>query len=346
MVLLTDIRAAEDAAIVADKIIRSVSRPCHVNGHALVVTASIGIALYPDNGTDAVNLKGVADVAMISAKQSGNNRYHFYAGEMSENVTEHFQMQNELRYALERGELFLVYQPQLLLSDGRLIGAEALLRWRSQRYGLVAPGRFIPIAEDSGMIVEIGAWVLREACEQARRWRDQGTGEVPVSVNVSPLQFRQSDFVETVRQALDDAGLPAPYLELEVTESLLMTHVEEVVTRLEALRELGVMLAIDDFGTGYSSLAYLQQFSAQRLKVDQSFVQGLPDNRDADAIVRAIVGLGNSLGMKTIAEGVETRAQVDFLRSLDCQQVQGYFFSMPLEAPAFEAWAARSRPRR
>jgi len=343
VVLLSEITRVGDAATVAEKLIRDLSRPCRIDGHELVVTASIGIAIYPQDGDDAAGLTRIADVAMMAAKQAGHNRYRFYLGEMGANAGEYLYLQNQLRGAIARNELFVAYQPQIALHSGRMIGMEALLRWRHPEFGLVSPGRFIPIAEDSGQIVEIGAWVMAEACRQAQSWRASGLLEVPVSVNVSALQFRQETFVDTVTETLADCDLPAALLELEVTESLLMTNRDQAQDKLDQLHQLGVGLAIDDFGTGYSSLSYLRQFPAQRLKIDQSFIRDLPDNQDAATIARAIVSLGRSMGMSTIAEGVETEEQAEFLRSIWCEEAQGYLYAKPMARDDLEAWlAARS----
>jgi len=343
VVLLSEIASAGDAATVAEKLIHDLSRPCRIAGHELVVTASIGIATYPQDGDDAAGLTRIADVAMMAAKQAGHNRYRFYLGEMGANAGEYLYLQNQLRGAIARNELFVAYQPQIALHSGRMIGMEALLRWRHPEFGLVSPGRFIPIAEDSGQIVEIGAWVMAEACRQAQSWRASGLLAVPVSVNVSALQFRQETFVDTVTETLADSGLPAALLELEVTESLLMTNRDQAQDKLDQLHQLGVGLAIDDFGTGYSSLSYLRQFPAQRLKIDQSFIRDLPHNPDAATIARAIVSLGRSMGMSTIAEGVETEEQAEFLRSIWCEEAQGYLYAKPMARDDLEAWlAARS----
>ena len=344
VVLLSDMVSPEYAALVAEKIIREVSRPCQLEGHQMVVTASIGIAIYPDNGRDAAELTKLADIAMMAAKRGGQNRYHFYSGEMGEDAIEYLELLNDLRGAVSREEIFIAYQPQCdLQNQGRVIGMEALARWRHPRHGLVPPGRFIPIAEDSGLIIEIGTWILAQACRQANHWRQQGIVDVPVSVNVSALQFRQPDFVATVAKVLEGTGLPASRLELEVTESLLMTGTDQALEKLNALHRIGVGLAIDDFGTGYSSLSYLRQFPAQRLKIDKSFINDLPHDPDATAIARAIVSLGSTLGMKVIAEGVETGDQAEFLNSIWCNEGQGYLYSKPLAANDFEAWLAARR---
>jgi len=338
VVLLQDIGSAEDAARVAEKIIRSIKQPFDINGHRLIVTASVGVAMYPDNGQDAQGLTVLADLAMRAAKQSGNNRYQFYSHELGANASERLTMENELRSAIDRGEIFVAYQPQCSLDDGRIVGIEALARWQHPAYGLVSPLQFIPIAEESGLILDIGAWITHEVCRQAQAWRQAGIVDVPVSVNVSALQFQQADFVSNIESALTATGLPATQLELEVTESVLMTGIDEVLEKLNNLHAGGIKLAIDDFGTGYSSLSYLRQLPAQRLKIDQSFIRDLPASQDAASIARAIVSLASSLGMKTVAEGVETQAQVDFLRSISCSVGQGYLYAKPMTSSDFEVW--------
>jgi EAL domain-containing protein (putative c-di-GMP-specific phosphodiesterase class I) len=257
---------------------------------------------------------------------------------MGARAAQRLSLESELRGACTRGEIFALYQPQLDLISGRIVGVEALARWRHPRLGLVAPARFIPVAEDCGIILEIGEWMLNEACRQARDWGMRGIVTGPVAVNVSAIQFRQSDFIAVVTCALQASGLEPGGLELEVTESVVMGGAQEVVDKLETLHTLGVRLAIDDFGTGYSSLSYLRRFPAQRLKIDQSFVRDLPQDADAAAIARAVVSLGRSLGMSAIAEGVETEQQAAFLRSIGCAEAQGYLYARPMSARALEAW--------
>ncbi len=344
VVLMENTNSIEAAANLANKIISEVARPYTIDGHELMVTASAGIALYPNHAHTPEDLTRMADTAMMMAKRDGHNRFHVYAGEMGSDASERLDMQNQLRGAITRNEIFIVYHPQLRLTDGRVIGLEALARWQHERLGLVPPSRFIPIAEDSGLIVEIGTWILEQACRQCQQWRERGVLDVPVSVNVSALQFRQATFIDIVRQALETSGLPPSYLELEVTESMLIDNVSETRDKLDRLYDMGVNFAIDDFGTGYSSLSYLRQFKAHRLKIDRSFISDLPANQDAAAIARAIVSLSNTLGMSTIAEGVETEEQEDFLRSIWCEQGQGYLYSPPLSTTELETWlAGRSR---
>ncbi len=332
--LLPDVGEAEDAARAAAKIIEAVARPFDLAGHEIVITTSAGIALYPENGTDGAELSRLADVAMMEAKQTGRNRYRFFAQELGLPAARRLELENALRGAMERGELSLAYQPQFCLRTGHLSGVEALARWTHPVLGSVPPAEFIPVAEASGLILPIGRWILGEACRQMAQWLATCPLEFPLSVNVSALQFRQPDFVSLVQETLQETGLPATHLELELTESLLMSHADAVLEKLRTLDALGVSLAIDDFGTGYSSLSYLRQFPADWLKIDQSFVADLPQSADAAAIARAIVSLGLTLGMHTIAEGVETAEQIQFLREIGCNLAQGYSLAWPLTAEA------------
>jgi diguanylate cyclase (GGDEF)-like protein/PAS domain S-box-containing protein len=340
VVLLSEIETTEDAARVADKLIMGLSQPYGIEGHELQVTASIGICIYPDNGTQPNVLLRNADASMYSAKETGRNRYQFYSDDMTARAVERLSLERDLRGAAQRGEIFMVYQPQIDLATKRIIGAEVLMRWRHPTQGLIAPAHFIPIAEDSGLILVIGEWILVEACRQAQQWRNRGILDACVSVNVSAVQVRQSDFVRVVERAINESGLPPNCLELELTESVVMQGVDTTTQKLRELDAIGVKVAIDDFGTGYSSLSYLRQFTVDRLKIDQSFVRDLPGNVDAEAIATAIVAMGLSLGLRIIAEGVETEAQAEFLQSVLCKEGQGYLYARPMEADDFEAWVA------
>ncbi len=330
LVLLADIEQNEDAGRVAQKMLDVLSAPCHLAGHELRITPSIGISLYPDDSTDLEKLIKSADIAMYQAKENGRCTYQFFTNDMNERAAERLSVELGLRRALERGELLLHYQPQIELASGRVIGLEALLRWNHPEQGLIPPGRFIPIAEDSGLIVPIGEGVLHEVCRQSLAWQAAGLPAVPVAVNLSAVQFRKPGLESLLRDILTATGLPPRLLELELTESIVMNQAEETVAILGRLHELGVRLSIDDFGTGYSSLAYLKRFPIQKLKVDQSFMRDVTSDANDAAIVRGIVGLAHSLGLGVIAEGVETREQLDFLRELGCEEAQGYHFSRPL----------------
>ena len=277
---------------------------------------------------------------MYSAKEAGRNRYQFYSDDMTARAIERLSLEHDLRGAAQRGEIFIVYQPQIELATRRIIGAEVLMRWRHPAYGLITPARFIPIAEDSGLILVIGEWILGEACRQVRLWRDRGILDICVSVNVSAVQFRQGDFVRVVERALNESGISPNNLELELTESVVMQGIESTLQKLREVEALGVRVAIDDFGTGHSSLSYLRQFTVDRLKIDQSFVRDLPGNVDAAAIAAAIVAMGLSLGLRIIAEGVETEAQAEFLQSVLCKEGQGYLYARPMVADEFEVWVA------
>ena len=338
VVLLSEIESAEDAARVAQKIIDGLSQPYRIEKHELLLTGSVGICIYPDNGTEPSILLRNADASMYTAKEAGRNRYHFYSEDMTARAIERLSLEHDLRGAVERGEMFLVYQPQFELATGRIIGVEVLMRWRHPARGLISPVRFIPVAEDTGLILSIGEWGLRESCRQARLWCERGLLNACISVNVSAVQFRQTDFVEIIENALQESGLTPARLELELTESAVMQGVEPALNKLRELDALGVKVAIDDFGTGYSSLAYLRQFTVDRLKIDQSFVRDVPGNNDAEAIAAAIVAMGLNLGFRIIAEGVETEAQAEFLQSVLCKEGQGYLFAWPMTADEFEAW--------
>ena len=285
-----------------------------------------------DDGDDVETLLSKADTAMYNAKDAGRNTYRFFDDQMNLQAQEHLLLQNRLHQALFRAEFHLHYQPQLDIGSGRVIGVEALLRWQNPELGEVSPGRFIPVAEDSGLIVSIGAWVMEEACRQAQIWRYAGWTDLTMSVNLSALQFRRASLVETVAGALERSGLPPHLLELELTESILLQDVENNIETLRQLKALGVRLSIDDFGTGYSSLSYLKRFAVDRLKIDRSFVRDISTDQDDAAIVRAIIQLARSLRLGIIAEGVETQEQLEFLRDQGCQEIQGYLVSRPLAA--------------
>ncbi|MDO9226146.1 MAG: EAL domain-containing protein [Pseudomonadota bacterium] len=336
LILLADIEQNEDAGRVAQKMLDTLSEPCVLAGHELRITPSIGISLYPDDSTDLEQLIKSADIAMYQAKESGRYAYQFYTGDMNQRAAERLSMEIGLRQALERGEMLLHYQPQIELASGRIIGLEALLRWRHPEQGMIPPGRFIPIAEDSGLIVLIGEGVLHEACRQSLAWQAAGLPAVPIAVNLSAVQFRKPGLETLLRDLLAATGLAPHLLELELTESIVMNQAEETVAILGRLHALGVLLSIDDFGTGYSSLSYLKRFPIQKLKVDQSFMRDVAHDSNDAAIVRGIVSLAHSLGIGVIAEGVETREQLDFLRELGCEQAQGYYFSRPLPPAEIE----------
>ncbi len=322
-------------ARVAQEILDAVAEPFEIAGHTLITSLSIGIGLYPDDASDFDALSKNADLALYHAKDEGKNTFSFFSSEMNVDALAQMQLQGNLRLALKNGEFLLHYQPQFDIGSGRIIGVEALLRWQ-QPDGLVPPGNFIPAAEQSGLIIAIGEWVLNEACRQAAAWQAAGLPPIIMAVNLSALQFRRGNILETTKTALARSGLPAHCLELELTESILLQDVGAAITTLHSLKDLGVQLSIDDFGTGYSSLSYLKRLAVDKLKIDQSFVRDLATDTEDAAIVRAIVQLGHTLQLTVIAEGVETDRQLAFLTQYGCDQAQGYLFSRPLAAAAVE----------
>lgn len=310
-------------------------KPFHIEGAEFSLSGSIGIALYPDDGTDSDSLQKKAEMAMYNAKQSGRNTHRFFAEEMNAYATEHLFIRNGLLHALEKGEFLLHYQPQICIDSGRMIGAEALLRWNHPEIGIIQPTRFIHIAEESGLIVPIGNWVLHEACKQAMAWHESGWPDLTVAVNISALQFRRGDLEQTVNAALAASGLDSRFLELELTESVLIQNTEKSLDTIQRLKALGLKLSIDDFGTGFSSLSYLKHLPVDKLKIDRSFVSDITANHEDAAIVLSIISLAHTLKKTVVAEGVETKAQLEFLRRHHCDEMQGFFFSHPLPADGF-----------
>ena len=339
--LLEDLRRPEDAAVLARKLLDALADPYPVAGKELFVTASVGISLYPRDGASADALVRNADAAMYQAKDDGRNGYHFYRPELTATALQRVHLEADLRRALARGELAVHYQPQIDLGTGHLIGAEALVRWHHPEQGLIPPDRFIQLAEDTGLIIELGERVLRAACRQAVDWLASGVPIERIAVNVSAYQVQRSDFVATVRRALAETGLPPRHLELEVTESFIMGQAESGIRALHELREMGVRLAVDDFGTGYSSLGYLKRLPIHMLKIDRSFVRDLDGDAEGLAIAKAVIALGRTLGLKVIAEGVEHDRQAGLLRAEGCHYGQGYLFGRPVEGAAFaRRWTA------
>ncbi|MCW8908646.1 MAG: EAL domain-containing protein [Sedimenticola sp.] len=336
VVVLEEVADSNVVPSVAEKLLGAFAEPFTVNGRLLHVSASIGIALYPADGQDVTTLVRNADAAMYRAKESGRNNYQFYTREMTVSAHERVSLENSLRQAVEMEELVLHYHPQYDLAGDRLVGVEALVRWQNPEKGLIPPDRFIPLAEDTGLILPIGEWVLHEACRQARAWLDQGCCFGRVAVNVSGHQIERGDIVERVRRVLEETRLPAERLELEITESFIMQHTEQAIRTLAELRKLGVSLAIDDFGTGYSSLSYLKQLPVNKLKIDRSFIRDIPDGRLDMAITRAVIALGRGLDMRVIAEGVERDEQRRFLHAEGCDEAQGFFYTRPLPAAELE----------
>ncbi|MCL1861175.1 MAG: EAL domain-containing protein [Proteobacteria bacterium] len=333
--ILPDIGQPQDAAGIARKLLACIGHPYLLGGHNITITASIGIALSESDGITAAELLRNADAAMSRAKEDGRNNFRFYSADMNVTTLGDLLLENQLRNAIEHNELELFYQPKVDSSTGILKGAEALLRWRHPEYGTIPPSRFIHLAEESGLIVPIGAWVLRTACRQIREWREAGLPVVPVAVNLSAQQFLQSDLLAQVSDSLEAAGIEPELLELELTESILMRNVDRTVDILSCLRRMGVSLSIDDFGTGYSSLSYLKQFEVNFLKIDRSFVAGIQGMDTGGSIAIAIIGLAHALGLKVVAEGVETDEQSCFLLEHGCDIFQGYLFSRPVPASDF-----------
>ncbi len=327
------------AAHVAEKLLAATARPYQIQNHELILTASIGIAIYPQNGSDFDTLIKHADVAMYRAKNSGRNNYRYYTEEMQAKSARNLMLENALRRAIEQQQLVVHYQPQISLKTGELIGAEALLRWYHPELGLISPAEFIPIAEDSGQIYKIGAWVLRTAIAQLKSWIDSGLPPIIIAVNLSAVQFRHLGLPELVTALLNEIGLPAQYLELELTESVAMNEPLEAIAVMDNLHNRGIRMSIDDFGTGYSSLSYLKKFKIYKLKIDQSFIRDISTDPEDKAIVTAIINMAHSLGFQTIAEGVETAEQLDFLREQGCDEIQGYYYSKPLHAEQFATFA-------
>lgn len=334
-ILLTGMHESTEIASVANAMRDAFVEPVVVNSHALNVSFSLGISLYPEDGKDFDAILKAADTAVNSAKAAGRNTYHFFTRQMNADLMEQMRLTGELHRALLHHEFVLHYQPQIDLRDGRIFGAEALVRWQHPVEGLIPPGRFITLAEHSGHIVPLGEWVLNEACLQARRWLNQGLSALVMTVNLSALQFKRGNVLEMVSAALARSNLPASCLELELTESILLQDMEATMRTLHGLKALGVKLSIDDFGTGYSSLSYLKQLDVDKLKIDQSFVMDIQAGGDRNSIVTAIIQLGHILKLEVIAEGVETEAQLEYLRAAGCDAAQGYLLSPPVEAPRF-----------
>ncbi|MDH5359291.1 MAG: EAL domain-containing protein [Gammaproteobacteria bacterium] len=341
VILQTDLSHVDGSVILAKKIISALNKPFYFDGHEVLTSTSIGIALFPFDDSDEEQLLKHADMAMYQAKAQGRNNYQFFDASMHQEVEERIFLEKSLRQALRRQEFELVYQPQIAAASGELIGMEALIRWNHPQRGLISPAEFIPLAESSGLILGIGEWVLHTACQQARIWHQQGLDHFRVAVNLSVVQLRESDLVSAVTRILDETGLEGQYLELELTESMLMDDVDHAVDTLKRLNKLGVNLAIDDFGTGYSSLSYLSQLPVQRVKLDQSFVRNITSNSDSAAIAHAVMQLGHSLGLDVLAEGVESEEQMQYLEQLGCDALQGYYFSAPLPPEGFEYFVSK-----
>lgn len=327
---IVDVDILEGIAPIAQRVMTRLGAQYSFFGHSLSVSCNLGISAFPTDGTDSETLIRAADMAMCASIEDGLNNYRVFTEEMNDKVQEGLRMERGLRDALAKRELFLAYQPQVDARTGRVTGLEALLRWEHPQWGLVLPGKFIGVAEISGLIVPIGEWVLRTACAQARKWQDAGLPPVPIAVNVSAIQFRQQGFVELIREVLRETGLRPEYLELELTESLLLSNADVMFSTLQDLRNMGVMLAIDDFGTGYSSFGYLRQFKVNRLKIARSFIQDVSIDADDAAITTAIINMARALNLGVLAEGVENKEQLAFLQAQQCYTIQGFYFSKPV----------------
>ena len=337
VVLLSEVAESEDAAITARRILAAVAQPHSIDRHDLHVSASIGVSVFPDDGLDADTLIKNADTAMYQAKENGRQSFQFFKPAMNARAVERQSIEEALRRALERREFALHYQPKVNLMTGEIVGAEALIRWTHPTRGLVPPVDFIPVAEDCGHILPIGAWVLREACGQARAWKDAGVPVTSMAVNVSAMEFRHEKFLDGLFAILAETGFDPGSLELELTESVLMKHAASTATTLQALRKSGIRVAVDDFGTGYSSLNYLRKFPVDAIKIDQSFVRQITTSGDDTTIVKAIIGMARGLKLRVIAEGVETREEEEFLRAHRCDEAQGFYFSRPVLPERFAA---------
>ncbi len=345
-VLLPEVTQAGDAVEIAERILETLRQPWRINNREFHVTTSIGIAIYPSDGEDAESLIRNADTAMYRAKEQGRDKFELFTAAMNASMVERLALENSLRRGLERDEFVVHYQPQVNIRSGRIVGNEALVRWQHPERGLVSPMEFIPVAEETGLIVPLGAWVLQTACAQNAAWQQAGHAPMPVAVNLSARQFQQRDLLDTVTQALEESGMDPQYLILEITEGVAMHDAESTATTLRALREMGIQIAIDDFGTGHSSLSYLKRFPVSALKIDRSFVRDLTIDPEDAAITAAIIAMAKSLKLKVIAEGVESEEQLAFLKEHGCDEMQGFLFSKPVPAPALEKMLARvSRPR-
>jgi len=335
VVVIEQFASTRDVVSIAEKILAEVAKPLYLNGKEFHITASIGVSTYPDDGRDLQTLLKNADVAMYRAKEQGKNNYKFYAKQMNLHSVQQLAMESDLRRAMERGELTLFYQPKFETRTGRLTGMEALLRWQHPEIGLISPSQCIPLAEETGLILSIGEWVLKTACAQNRRWQEQGLPRLRIAVNLSARQFADTTLVRRVERVLRETGLDPCYLELEITESMVMVDPERAVRTMHDLKTMQISLAIDDFGSGYSSLAYLKRFPIDSLKVDRSFIQDLPDDPDSAAITQTIIAMAHNLRLKVIGEGVENDRQATYLREQHCDEVQGFRFGAPVPAAQF-----------
>jgi diguanylate cyclase (GGDEF)-like protein/PAS domain S-box-containing protein len=345
VIVLEGIHDLDDVVFVSNKLLTTLARPLEVSGHSITTTVSIGVSIFPDDGKDTDELLKNADIAMYKAKEAGKNNCQFYTKGMNATAVNFLLLENDLRRAIELNQLILHYQPQVDLISNDIVGVEALVRWQHPERGLISPSHFISLAEETGLIVPMGEWVLREACRQQKAWLDSGIGVGKMAVNLSPKQFRQKNFPEKVASILSNLGLQPEYLELEITESCAMEHAGETINQLNQLKDMGMYLAIDDFGTGYSSLAYLQRFPIQKLKIDRSFIHDIQDDINDAAIAKSIIGLAHNMQMVVIAEGVENTYQIEWLRNKGCDQAQGFLYAKPMPAKQLESYFIDGRFR-
>jgi EAL domain-containing protein (putative c-di-GMP-specific phosphodiesterase class I) len=337
-VLLPSVNDVDAPAHVARNLLEALRPPVAIDGHEMFVNASIGITIYPDDGETAEDLLRNADLAMYRAKSAGGDAYEFFTEDMTVQTVKRLDMEHKLRYALERNEFSLHYQPRTNIQSGQVCGLEALLHWQQPEFGAIKPVDFIPVLEETGLIIPVGEWVIRTACTYVQRLQAAGLGALRVAVNLSSRQFRDKNLVNFIGQCLQDSGLDGRHLELEITESLMIENIDTTIAMLSELHTMGIHISIDDFGTGYSSLAYLKRFPIDTLKIDRAFVRDITTDADDRAIVTAIISMSRSLGYSVTAEGVETKEQLAFLRLQGCDEVQGYFLSPPLSTGDLETW--------
>ena len=336
IILLPEISKLEDVVKLVKRVFWALEAPIKLNGHDITVTTSIGISIFPDDGDDIETLLKKADIAMYRAKIEKKNSYQFYTSNMNISSIEWLSLEHKLRRAVEKKEFLLYYQPKVDIDTGGIVGIEALVRWKDPEEGIINPGKFITLAEDTGLIIPIGEWVILEACKQSKIWQERGFNPVIISVNVSKLQFKQKDFVSTIKKILKEMCIVPNLLQLEITESIIMDNTDVIIEALNELKGMGVTLAIDDFGIGYSSLGYLKQMPIDVLKIDQSFVRNMTADKNDAAICKAVIGIANSLNLDVVAEGVETLEQLNMLHDLTCKKIQGYLISKPVPAEDFE----------
>jgi diguanylate cyclase (GGDEF)-like protein len=335
IIMLNDIDSEKFTNAFADRVLKIFNHPIIIKNHEFFITASVGICVFPDDGETLEDLQRNADMAMYQAKRSGGDVFQYFTKEMNFKASEHIKLESMLRKALKNDELLLHYQPKYHVESGLIAGVEALIRWNHPEHGMISPARFIPHAEEAGLILQIGEWVIKEACRACKRWQERGYDPVTVAVNISPKQFRHQDITKLISEALDETKLDPQYLEIEITESAVMEDIENAAKKLNELNAMGIRISIDDFGTGYTSISYLKQFPVSILKIDQNFIKGIPANANDIAITIAVIALAHSLGIEVIAEGVESSEQMQWLADHNCDMVQGYFLSRPLSEDKF-----------